>query len=200
MSPDGSVMVQETIDSTLRLVYSQLHRYSVKLFGKGPDTVSAESLREGPLGQDLYHLARISRGEIQANQDEVFRAVNSVLELLFWPAGEDDYQVPRSFWEEPLGKMLSQAKLRAVDPSELMSIGSAAQVLGVTRPTIYRWMDDRTLNYVRDEMSGRTFVFRQDVETKHTEDQHNGQEPYIGHTDDAYISRSASAADRDDVQ
>jgi len=194
MSPDGSAMVQETIDSTLRLVYSQLHRYSVKLFGKGPDVISVEDLREGPLGKDLFHLARISRGEIQANQEEVFRAVNSVLELLFWPAGEDDYQVPRSFWEEPLGKMLSQAKLRAVDPSELMSIGNAAQVLGVTRPTVYRWMDDRTLNYVRDEMSGRTFVFRQDVDTKRDEDL------YAGRADDTYAPRAANSLDHDDVQ
>ncbi len=155
---------QETIDKNLRLVYSQMHRYHLKLFGKAPDAVSVEGLREGPLGQDLYHLGRLARGEEQANQDEVFRAVNSVLELLFWPAGEDQYQVPRSFWEEPLGKMLSQAKLRAVDASELMSIGNAAQQLGVTRPTIYRWMDDHTLNYVRDEMSGRTFVFRHDVD------------------------------------
>jgi hypothetical protein len=34
----------------------------------------------------------------------------------------------------------------------------------VTRPTIYRWMDDRTLNYVRDDMSGRTFVVRRDID------------------------------------
>jgi len=72
--------------------------------------------------------------------------------------------VPRSFWETDLGRMISMAKFRAYEPTELVSIGSAAQQLGVTRPTIYRWMDDRTLGYVRDEMSGRTFVVRADVE------------------------------------
>ncbi|MDQ2783818.1 MAG: excisionase family DNA-binding protein [Chloroflexota bacterium] len=177
---------QETIDKTVRLVYSQMHRYHVKLFGKAPDAVSVEGLRDGPLGQDLSHLGRLARGEEQANQDEVFRAVNSVLELLFWPAGEDQYQVPRSFWEEPLGKMLSQAKLRAVDASELMSIGNAAQRLGVTRPTIYRWMDDHTLNYVRDEMSGRTFVFRQDVDLLHDEASHMTHDQILPRTDDGY--------------
>jgi excisionase family DNA binding protein len=177
---------QETIDKTLRLVYSQMHRYHLKLFGKAPDAVSVEGLREGPLGQDLYHLGRLARGEEQANQEDVFRAVNSVLELLFWPAGEDQYQVPRSFWEEPLGKMLSQAKLRAVDASELMSIGNAAQRLGVTRPTIYRWMDDHTLNYVRDEMSGRTFVFRQDVDQLHEEASHMSHDQILPRTNDGY--------------
>ena len=189
---------QDTIDKTVRLVYSQMHRYHVKLFGKAPDAVSVEGLREGPLGKDLRHLARLARGEEQANQDEVFRAVNSVLELLFWPAGEDQYQVPRSFWEEPLGKMLSQAKLRAVDPSELMSIGNAAQQLGVTRPTIYRWMDDRVLNYVRDEMSGRTFVFRHDVEQMKEEAEEIGREQILPRGDDVY-PRAARALD-DDIQ
>lgn len=185
MMADTSLF-QETIDTTLRLVYSQLNRYHVKLFGKAPDAVSVEGLRDGPLGQDLYHLARLARGEEQANQEEVFRAVNSVLELLFWPAGEDQYQVPRSFWEEPLGKMLSQAKLRAVDASELMSIGNAAQRLGVTRPTIYRWMDDHTLNYVRDEMSGRTFVFRQDVDQLHDEAAQVSHDQILPRSDNGY--------------
>jgi excisionase family DNA binding protein len=45
-----------------------------------------------------------------------------------------------------------------------VSIGSAAQQLGVTRPTIYRWMDERTLNYVVDDMTGRTFVVRRDID------------------------------------
>jgi excisionase family DNA binding protein len=190
---------QDTIDKTLRLIYSQMHRYHVKLFGKAPDAVSVEGLREGPLGQDLRHLAKLARGEEQANQDEVFRAVNSVLELLFWPAGEDQYQVPRSFWEEPLGKMLSQAKLRAVDPSELMSIGNAAQQLGVTRPTIYRWMDDRQLNYVRDEMSGRTFVFRHDVELLKEEQEHHERDQILPRGSDDLYPRVARAMD-DDIQ
>ena len=72
--------------------------------------------------------------------------------------------VPRSFWEIPLGRLLAQAKLQAFDRSELVSIGNAAQQLGVTRPTIYRWMDERTLNYVVDDMTGRTFVVRRDID------------------------------------
>src|SRR5262249_26339194 len=150
---------------------------------------------EGPLGRDLLHLGRLARGEEQADQEEVFRAVNSILELLFWPAGEDQYQVPRSFWEESLGKMLSQAKLRAVDASELMSIGNAATQLGVTRPTIYRWMDDHTLNYVRDEMSGRTFVFRHDVDILKEEAARLQREQLLPRSDDGY-----ARIERDEIQ
>jgi excisionase family DNA binding protein len=159
-----SPSVQETIDRTLRLIFSQSHRYLLKL-GQSVNTPSVTELRNSPIGKDLARLASIAAGHDHADREETFRMVNSVLELLFWPAGEDEYQAPRAFWEEPLGKLLSQAKLRSVDASELMSVGNAAQILGVTRPTIYRWMDDHTLNYVRDDLSGRTFVLRGDVET-----------------------------------
>ena len=52
----------------------------------------------------------------------------------------------------------------AAPDSYWLGTKEAAQQLGVTRPTIYRWMDDRTLNYVRDDMSGRTFVVRRDID------------------------------------
>jgi excisionase family DNA binding protein len=94
----------------------------------------------------------------------VLSVIDDVLQLLFTPPYGEDYMVPRNFWESELGRLLSMAKYRTYEPAELISIGHAAQQLGVTRPTIYRWMDDRMLGYVRDEMSGRTFVVREDVE------------------------------------
>ena len=78
--------------------------------------------------------------------DQVFQSVRAILDLLFWPAGADVYEVQHPFWTEPLGKMLSQAKWRSIDRAELMSIGAAAEQLGVTRPTIYRWMYAGTSN------------------------------------------------------
>ncbi|HEX3721265.1 MAG TPA: excisionase family DNA-binding protein, partial [Nitrolancea sp.] len=125
---------------------------------------SIEQLRSGPLGRDLSRLAALARGEVREAKGRVVEAIDSVQQILFWPPGAEDYTVPRSFWETDLGRMISMAKFRAYEPADLVSIGNAAQQLGVTRPTIYRWMDDRTLGYVRDEMSGRTFVVRQDVE------------------------------------
>ncbi|HLU35732.1 MAG TPA: excisionase family DNA-binding protein, partial [Thermomicrobiales bacterium] len=112
----------------------------------------------------LLRLARLAGGQIREPKEQVLDAIDSVLQLLFWPAAAEDYTVPRSFWDTDLGRMLALAKYRAYEPNELVSIGNAAQQLGVTRPTIYRWMDDRTLNYVRDDMSGRTFVVRRDIE------------------------------------
>ena len=152
------------IDDALQLVYSQHHRLITRLHPESFRELSLEELREGPLGRDLQRLADLARGQVREPKDLVLSAIDSVLQILFWPAAADDYTVPRAFWDTDLGKMLALAKYRAYDPTELVSIGSAAQQLGVTRPTIYRWMDDRTLNYVKDDMSGRTFVVRRDID------------------------------------
>ncbi|ACZ38624.1 excisionase [Sphaerobacter thermophilus] len=161
---DEALDFQETIDKWLRVVYSNQYRLMSRLYPQAIQPLTIEQLREGPLGQDLARLAALARGEVREAKERVLEAIDSVLQILFWPPAAEDYTVPRSFWETDLGRMISMAKFRAYEPTELVSIGSAAQQLGVTRPTIYRWMDDRTLGYVRDEMSGRTFVVRADVE------------------------------------
>lgn len=156
---------QETIDNALRVVYSHHHRLVTSLFPEAERPLNMEELRQGRLGRDLARLAALARGELREPRDQVIERIDSVLQLLFWPPMAEDYSVPRSFWESELGRMISMAKYRAYEPSELVSIGAAAQKLGVTRPTIYRWMDDKHLGYVRDEMSGRTFVVQEDVES-----------------------------------
>ncbi|CAA9544719.1 MAG: hypothetical protein AVDCRST_MAG87-377 [uncultured Thermomicrobiales bacterium] len=155
---------QEVMDNALQLVYSHHHRLVSQLLPDAFRSLSLDQLRNGPLGQDLLRLAQLARGQNRERKELVLEAIESVLQLLFWSAAADDYSVPRAFWDTDLGRMLALAKYRAYDPSELVSIGNAAQQLGVTRPTIYRWMDDRTLSYVRDDMSGRTFVVRRDID------------------------------------
>lgn len=155
---------QDVIDQALQLVYSHHHRLINQLYPAAFQPLTLDQLRAGPLGQDLQRLAMIAKGQIRETKEHVLSAIEAIVQLLFWPAAADDYTVPRSFWDTDLGRMLALAKFKAFEPSELVSIGSAAQQLNVTRPTIYRWMDDRTLNYVRDDMSGRTFVVRRDIE------------------------------------
>jgi excisionase family DNA binding protein len=156
---------QDVIDEALRVVYSHHHRIVTRLFPDAERPLNIEALRRGPLGRDLSRLAHLARGEAREPKERVLEAIDTVLQLLFWPPMAEDYSVPRSFWETALGRMMSMAKYRAYEPTELVSIGTAAQRLGVTRPTIYRWMDERHLGYVRDDMSGRTFVVQRDVES-----------------------------------
>lgn len=155
---------QVVMDNALQLVYSHHHRLVTQLAPEAFQPLTLTQLRKGPLGQDLLRLARLALGQSKESKDQVLEAIDSVLQLLFWPAAADDYSVPRAFWDTDLGRMLALSKYRAFESNELVSIGNAAQQLGVTRPTIYRWMDDRTLNYVRDDMSGRTFVIRKDID------------------------------------
>lgn len=160
----AAVDYQEVIEDALRLVYSHHSRLVKQLYPQAFSELTMEQLRSGPLGRDLYRLAALAKGQTHEDKEHVVKAIESVLQLLFWPAAADDYTVPRTFWDTGLGQMMARAKYLAYEPSELISIGAAADVLEVTRPTIYRWMDDRTLNYVRDSTSGRTFVVKRDID------------------------------------
>jgi excisionase family DNA binding protein len=123
-------------------------------------------LRQSRFGQDLQRLAAIGRGQLREPRERVLVEIETAVQLLFWPPAADDYAVPRSFWDTELGRLLARAKYRAFAPAELVDINDAAQRLGVSRPTIYRWLDDRSLDSVRDELSGRTFALRRDIERR----------------------------------
>jgi len=155
---------QSTIDDALRVVYSAHHRLVSSLFPGAQRPLNIEELRKGRLGNDLQRLSMLASGDLREQREQVNERIDSVLQLLFWAPMAEDYQVPRSFWETELGRMISMAKYRAYEPTELVSIGQAALRLKVTRPTVYRWMDEKHLDYVRDDMSGRTFVVLEDVE------------------------------------
>ena len=153
------------IDQALRAVHAEHRRLATRLrFPAATVPPDLEDLRRGPLGQDLAFLARAARGAEQAPPERVLDAIEAVVQLLFWPAAAEDYRVPRGFWATELGRLLALAKFRAFAPTELLGIGAASRRLGVARPTVYRWIDDRTLEAVRDERSGRTYVVRGGVE------------------------------------
>jgi excisionase family DNA binding protein len=159
---------QEVIDQVLVLVAGHHQRLLSHLRPDGATerAPTLAELRQGRFGHDLQRLAAVARGQLRESPQRVQAALEAVTQLLFWPAAADDYSVPRSFWDTDLGRLLAQAKFRAYAPVELVSISSAAQQLGVSRPTIYRWFDDRVLDSVRDERSGRTFALRSDIERR----------------------------------
>jgi excisionase family DNA binding protein len=153
------------IDQALQVVYADHLRVATQLRSPTPfEPIDPATLRQGPLGQDLVFLARAARGKAGAPTERVLTAIESVVQVLFWPAADDDYRVPRAFWATELGQMLALAKFSAFAPAQLLAIGAAARRLGVARPTIYRWIDDRTLDAVRDRLSGRTYVVRRGVD------------------------------------
>jgi excisionase family DNA binding protein len=146
------------IDETLALVYSQCLRLTGALAPGAFGPLPLAELRASPLGGDLRRLAAVAAGERDEPADEVLSAVEATLGLLFWPTAADDYTIPRAFWETALGRVLARAKLRALATQGLVEVGEAAARLGVTRPTVWRWLDDGVLDGVRDETTGWTLV------------------------------------------
>lgn len=155
---------QLAVDAVLTMVYACHHRLLSQFFPAAFQPLALRDLREGPLGRDLIHLARYARGEARAPGPRVRTAVEGVLQLLFWPAAADDYVVPARFWDTSVGRVLMAAKYRSFKGNELIDVAAAAERLGVGRATVLRWMDDRTLDYVRDGLTGRVWVVRRDVE------------------------------------
>ena len=111
---------QDVIDQALQLVYSHHHRLISQLYPAAFQSLTMEQLRTGPLGRDLGRLAGLARGQARESKEHVLQAIDSVVQLLFWPAAADDYIVPRSFWDTELGRMMALAKYRAFEPSELV--------------------------------------------------------------------------------
>ncbi len=169
MGTTGLGEYEQIIQHTLTLVWLDYRRQAADLGQRDPAAFIPGALRTSPLGRDLVLLARVATGVQQPAREAVQGAASRVLRRLFQPVAAETHDVPRLFWEQPLGKMLSLAKYRSFEPRELLSIGQAASILQVTRPTIYRWMDDKSLDYVRDDMSGRTFIVRKDVEALRAE-------------------------------
>lgn len=162
--PAPTPIVQAVIDQTLGVVWEDSRRLVTLLGSAAPPQLSLEELRSGPLGQDLTRLARVAYGHARESQEQVLAAIQNVLQLLFWPAGADTFAVPRTFWMTDLGRVLARAKFLAFAAEDLVGIGAAARRLGVARPTIYRWMDDGSLAYVRDDRTGRSYVLRRSLD------------------------------------
>ena len=168
---------QSVLDQALQLVYSEQHRLATRLALQPSSPPTVRELRRSLLGRDLTRLALVARGRAREPRDRVLAAVEDVLQMLFWPTAAEDCAVPPPFWDTALGRLLAQAKYRAFASDELISVRMAARQLGVARPTIHRWLDDRALDWVHDEASGRTYVVRRDVD------------------DRAHVARELTAAD-----
>ena len=162
--PDDARDYWEVIDNVVQLTYSHHHRLIMQLYPDSFEMLSLDQLREGPLGKNLLRIAQVADGQLRLPRLLVLEAIETILQTLFWPTAADDYSVPRAFWDTDCGRMLSRAKYYSYDQSDLMSLGEAAEKLGVSRSKIYRWMDNQSLSYVRDDQSGRTFVVKRDVD------------------------------------
>jgi hypothetical protein len=139
----GSAGFERVIDQALALLQSEWRRIAM---GLAPDciaTVDRGQLRDGPIGGDLRRLAAIARGDEVADPGDVQRAVEAVVQLLYWPAGAHTFEVPERFWQTELGSMLVQATARSRHAVRVGRVKGVARV-DATEPVVLG-RDDRSL-------------------------------------------------------
>jgi hypothetical protein len=155
---------QAAIDQALQLVYAENRRLSGLLGLVATVTPSLVDLRQSPLGVDLQRLAGYGLGTTDEQPEDVLTAIESTLQVLFWPTAATDYTVPATFWRTIIGRMLARAKRRALAAEGLIGVAAAACLLGVDGATIERWAADRLLDSVPTAAGGRTLIGRRSVE------------------------------------
>jgi hypothetical protein len=109
----GPVDAQAVIDQVLDLLLAEWRRVAAHLAPEIAAPFGLTQLRDGPAGRDLRRLAAVARGELIAEPEHVDQAIDSILQLLYWPAGAHAYAVPDGFWQTALGGMLVEARDRA---------------------------------------------------------------------------------------
>jgi hypothetical protein len=155
---------QAAIDQALELVYAEQQRLTHLLGLRGTRAPTRAELRGSLLGEDLRRLARYGLGETHEEPDNVLTAVESTLQVLFWPTAANDYAVPASFWRTTLGRMLGRAKRRALAAEGLLGVAETARILGVDEATVDRFVTDRLLDAVPNATAGRLLIRRRSVE------------------------------------
>jgi hypothetical protein len=153
---------QATIDQALRLIAEYHHRVGVEL-GRTTTSPSLSVLRRSPLGRKLRRLAAVAQGTEDVATATIRRDADDVVALLLRPLAAADYQIPAWFWQTALGRLIAGAVYRTYRADDLFCPSSAAERLNLDRKTIDRWLDDGTLDSVRDE-TGARFVPVQTIE------------------------------------
>lgn len=171
---------QKQVDEALIVAYSVYQRNTINLSEADQQRdLDLRELRESPLGQELAALAAIANGDFIESRTKVQTRIDNVLQLFFWPPMVDEYIVPRSFWSTDFGLMLSRAKLRCLDNVDLWSLSQAASELGVSRPAVYRFLDERILDFVYDGYTGRVYIVADDARSLITAMQQQKEEKAV---------------------
>jgi hypothetical protein len=153
---------QAAIDQALRLIAEYHLRLGIEL-GRTTTSPSLSVLRRSPLGRKLRGLTAVAQGTDDAAAATIRRDADEVVALLLRPLASADFHVPAWFWQTALGRLIAGAVYRTYRADDLFCPSSAAERLNLDRQTIDRWLDDGTLDSVRDE-TGARFIPVQTIE------------------------------------
>lgn len=131
---------RETIDNTLLAIYDRTLKLAEAL-GINIPQPSLEALQQCSLAQDLEFIANFVEGigpgtEVQEVIHRVMRTF-----LRFSP-----YHKRSDFHKTSLGGLINTARLKAIWSGDGMTPTQVAQELGITRQTVYEWIEQGKFN------------------------------------------------------
>jgi len=178
-APEIPKAYRDTIISFLAAYYGGRAWEMRESFGlyQLPPLLTNDQLLHTMLAQQLAEIARAAAGEIPHSEEAaeiIYQNIQDLMEALFAPRGVGTgYQIPASFWDSPLGQMVSRAILW-IKGDELISLAEAAKIRGVSIPAISQAVKaGRLTRYVDPNASqrqGRTLVSRAEVECAEPEE------------------------------
>jgi hypothetical protein len=137
---------QKVVDDALQAIasYTQLLGNALALpIGEQPSTI--EELRQSPLGQALTALAHVAEGH-PGNTEDVEEKLRIVYNFFFAAPLHQALRIPSDFHTSPLGSLLNDARAQVTSLKSAVNIADAARTAGVTRQTIYDWIDQGKLS------------------------------------------------------
>jgi hypothetical protein len=131
-------------------VFRQLNSYLEELcraVGIEPKQPDPEAQRNSQIGTQITALVEYVKGERAIGSTELELSIEKLQRLLYTgPLGT--YRLPPDFHKTPLGALINEARLRFIWIGDALNPTQVAKELGVTRQTIYDWMDQGKLQPV----------------------------------------------------
>lgn len=132
------------IDETISIVALQAERYTTALKTSAELTQKyAQAVETSDLRHALETIVAYAEGNAPActTLEDLDRAIQTVLVLLFFNPLLDETRIPMSFHQTPLGRIINQARTRLIWLGDACNITEASKELNVSRRTIYDWIE-----------------------------------------------------------
>lgn len=151
------------IDESLREFAAQelIRARSIGIQAQEPTTLEIQ--QQSRLGMLLEHLAEIAeQGLTSMGRTQAKIILKDVYDFLFKGAFQTYPLIPASFDTTPLGKLITQAKVRILDLQDVVNVTEASKISGIARAQLYLMIETGYIHPIN--MNNRAMIEREELE------------------------------------